>query len=59
MRDLESKLIWLKITLNSYYGSLNNKNFDENKTQLEIFELRQKISLIKKRREKIKRLLSN
>ncbi len=59
MRDLESKLIWLKITLNSYYGSLNNKNFDENKTHLEIFELKQKISLIKKRKEKIKRLLNH
>lgn len=58
MKRLENRLLWLKVTLNSYYGGFNNKNIDISKIYEESFLLRSKISRIKSRKSKIKNILN-
>jgi hypothetical protein len=53
MNELEIKASWLKIQVNSYYGlsqSTNNKLLDD------YVEIKSKISVIKLRKSKIKKI---
>jgi hypothetical protein len=50
MNELEIKSSWLKIQINSFYG-LNTQ--DANKLTIEYRQIKNKIRLIKKRKDKI------
>ncbi len=54
MKKLENRLYWIKLTLNSYYGS----NDKLSKIYEESHLLRTKISKIKCRRSRIKSILN-
>lgn len=53
MKELESKLAYYKMIVNSSYGSQSVTD-----VYSEVFKLRSKIRTIKKRKEKIKRLFN-
>ena len=62
MRNLENRLIWLKLTINSYYID-NKKDSSQVRDGLgemyeETFILKKKIKRIKNRKSKIKNILN-